>query len=78
MRDKDAYNGPKPAPQPTHVARRMLVTVLVGACVGYVLGLVVVPDFAPAFAILGAMSFGAGMVVSLLLTSGKADAQDET
>ena len=78
MSEKDANNGPKPAPQQTNVALRMLVAVLVGACVGYVLGLVLAPDFAPVFGLLGAMSFGAGMVVSLLLTTGKTDAQDDT
>lgn len=70
------------APPAENVVGRMVFAVICGGFLGLLLSILFAPDFAIASAIGGAMSFGAGAVVLILMKSetggGSGQAKDRT
>jgi len=56
-------------------AGRVFLSVICGALVGALLAIILAPDFVVAFAIGGALSFGAGAVMRLLFRSQGTESQ---
>jgi len=73
---QNADTGPSPDRNAgSGVAGRMFLSVICGAFVGVLLAIILAPDFLLAFAVGGAMSFGAGAVMLVLFKSQDADPQ---
>lgn len=62
------YAHPKAHSARPSVIGRMLLAVVCGGFVGTLLSILIAPDFALAFALMGAMTFGAGAVALMMFT----------